>query len=112
MTIDLPKDLERFVHAAIRSGRYKREEDVVRDALTRLRQSMPDGAAAPPKPTKSRKATSKKKPLNKEEFHRQLVKIGLMSQLPDTLADYDDPDDQPVDIQGEPLSETVIRERR
>ncbi len=35
-----------------------------------------------------------------------------MSELPDTQADFDDPDDQPIDIQGEPLSETVIRERR
>jgi len=35
-----------------------------------------------------------------------------MSELPDTDADYDDPDDQLIDIQGEPLSETVIRERR
>jgi len=40
------------------------------------------------------------------------VEIGLMSELPDTDADYDDPDDQLIDIQGEPLSETVIRERR
>ncbi len=35
-----------------------------------------------------------------------------MSQLPDTDADFEDPDDQPIDIPGEPLSETVIRERR
>ena len=40
-----------------------------------------------------------------------LIEIGLMSQLPDT-ADFDDPDDEPVPIKGEPLSETVIRERR
>jgi hypothetical protein len=41
-----------------------------------------------------------------------LLKLGLMSQLPDTDADYDDPDDQPITIKGEPLSETVIRARR
>ena len=44
--------------------------------------------------------------------HRHLIEIGLMSQLPDLEADFDDSDDQPIDIQGEPLSETVIRERR
>jgi hypothetical protein len=41
-----------------------------------------------------------------------LLEIGLMSQLPDTEADFDDPDDQLVEIKGEPLSETIIRERR
>jgi hypothetical protein len=41
-----------------------------------------------------------------------LIEIGLMSQLPDTDADYDDPDGQLIDIKGEPLSETIIRERR
>jgi hypothetical protein len=35
-----------------------------------------------------------------------------MSQFPDADADFDDPDDEPVPIKGEPLSETVIRERR
>jgi len=35
-----------------------------------------------------------------------------MTQLPDKAADFDDPDDQLIDIQGEPLSETIIRERR
>jgi hypothetical protein len=53
-----------------------------------------------------------KKPLTKEEFRRHLVNIGLMSQVPDTSTDFDDPDDQLIDLEGEPLSETVIRERR
>jgi hypothetical protein len=53
-----------------------------------------------------------KKPLTEAEFDQHLLSIGLMSQLPDTAADFDDPDDQPIDIRGEPLSETVIRERR
>jgi hypothetical protein len=35
-----------------------------------------------------------------------------MSQLPDTNTDFDDADLQLIDIEGEPLSETVIRERR
>ena len=41
-----------------------------------------------------------------------MLEIGLLSQLPDTEADFDDPDDEPIAIRGEPLSETVIRERR
>jgi hypothetical protein len=39
---------------------------------------------------------------------------GLIRRLPDPSLDIDDddPDDQPVPIKGEPLSETIIRERR
>ena len=59
--------------------------------------------AAPQKP---------RKPLTRAEFDHHLLAIGLMSQLPDTDADFDDPDDEPITIKGEPLSETVIRERR
>jgi hypothetical protein len=41
-----------------------------------------------------------------------LLDLGLISQLPETAVDFDDPDDEPIAIKGEPLSETVIRERR
>ena len=39
---------------------------------------------------------------------------GLITSLPNPALDIDDddPDDQPVTIKGEPLSETIIRERR
>jgi Arc/MetJ-type ribon-helix-helix transcriptional regulator len=97
MDIHLSKDLERIVHDAVVAGRYAREDDVIRDALTRLEQDMPK---------------STKKPLTVDEFDQHLLKLGLMSQLPDTEADFDDPDDQLIDIKGEPLSKTVIRERR
>ena len=43
---------------------------------------------------------------------RRMLKIGLMTQLPDTDADFDDSADLPITIKGEPLSETIIRERR
>ena len=115
MTIHLSKDLERFIHNAVQASHYASEDDVVNDALARLRQDMPEDVVTPHRRTKRAKPAKpakQKKPLTKEEFHRHLVEIGLMSQLPDTDADYDDPDDQLVDIKGEPLSETVIRERR
>jgi Arc/MetJ-type ribon-helix-helix transcriptional regulator len=56
MTIHLPKDLERFVQDAVRAGLYAREDDVIRDALIRLRQLMPKGAPTPGKSAK--RATS------------------------------------------------------
>ena len=43
-----------------------------------------------------------------------MLASGLITTLPDPSQDIDDddPDDQPVIIKGEPLSETIIRERR
>ena len=111
MTIHLSKDEERFVHDAVRAGLYASEAAVVSDALNRLRQTMPKPAGSAAKKAKSDRTTPKKK-LTRAEFDQHLIAIGLISQLPDTDADYDDPDDEPVPIRGEPLSETVIRERR
>lgn len=86
----------------------------------RLRQQLDRQLAQPKKPAppaaartaKRSKATPPRKKMTEAEFDQHLLKIGLMSQLPDTAADYDDPDDVPVKIKGEPLSETIIRERR
>ena len=114
MTIQLPKDLERFVHNAVRAGLYAREDDVIRDALTRLSQSLPENAAKTTRKVKPAKSAPQqpKKLLTPEELDHYMLEIGLLSQLPDTDADFDDPEDEPVTIKGEPLSETVIRERR
>jgi putative addiction module CopG family antidote len=112
MTIHLPEDLERFVHNAVRVGRYAHQDDVIRDALTRLKQATPEDAAMSDQRGKIARPAKQKKPLTAAQFDQHLMKIGLMSQLPDTDADFDDPNDQPIDIKGEPLSETVIRERR
>ena len=111
MTIHLPKDLERFVHDAVRAGRYAREDDVIRDALTRLKQAMPKAARTP---AKNAEPARPKKPLTVAEIHQQMMASGLITRLPDPALDIDDddPDDQPVPIEGEPLSETIIRERR
>jgi hypothetical protein len=81
---------------------------------TQLAQPKKRPAPASGKGAKRAKAAPQqaRKPLTEAEFDQHLLKIGLMSQLPDTEADFDDPDDQPINIKGEPLSETVIRERR
>jgi putative addiction module CopG family antidote len=110
MTIHLSKDLERFVRDAVQTGRYASEDDVIRDALARLKETLPKNTKTPAK--KAKPVLQKKKTLTEAEFDQHLLKIGLMSQLPDTDADFDDPDDEPITIRGEPLSETVIRERR
>ena len=108
MAIHLSKDLEKFVHDAVRAGLYAREDDVVRDALIRLKQTMPKDIEMPGKESKRAKPAPQKKSLTHEELHQQMMARGLITQLPDTAADFDDP----IAIEGEPLSETVIRERR
>jgi hypothetical protein len=52
--------------------------------------------------------------MTESEFDQHLLKTGLISSLPDPALDIDvdDPEDRPVTIKGEPLSETIIRERR
>jgi hypothetical protein len=67
----------------------------------------------PPTAKQTKGSTPKKKPLPIEESCRQMMARGLITRLPDPGLDIDDdPDDQPVPIKGEPLSETILRERR
>jgi len=61
---------------------------------------------------KRKAKSSVQQPVTEEDFLKHLVETGLMAQLPDREADFDDPDDQPITIKGEPLSETIIRGRR
>lgn len=110
MTVRLAKDLREIVDHAVRSGLYTRESDVIRDALTRLSQTLPKDEALLPRDASA--TQSEKAPLTRAEFDKRLVELGLMSRIPDSEADFDDPDDRLIDIKGEPLSETVIRERR
>ena len=114
MTIHLSGDLEQIVHDAVRAGLYAREDEVIRDALTRLQQTMAKPALTSGKGAKRTKVAPKKpkKALSRAEFDQHLLAIGMLSQLPDSAADFDDPDDEPIEIKGEPLSETIIRERR
>jgi hypothetical protein len=86
------------------------------EQVRQVRQQLDKQLTRPEKPTAKPAKRAKPGPLKKKmtgaEFDQHLLRIGLMSQLPDTDADFDDPDDVPVDIKGEPLSETVLRERR
>jgi putative addiction module CopG family antidote len=41
MTIHVSKELEQFIQDAVRSGRYATEDDVINDALERLRNQSP-----------------------------------------------------------------------
>jgi putative addiction module CopG family antidote len=108
MPIQLTEDLERFVDGAVRSGRYASRDDVIRDALIRLKLAVPEaaetgGQAADP--------GQEAKTLTKQEFQRHLVKIGLIDEAPGAGPASGPSNEDLVDNQGEIISEVVIRER-
>ncbi len=97
MKIHLPKDLEGGIRATVLSGAFASEDEVIAEAVRQfLRKQIPIS----------------KTPMTEEDLQRHMLEIGLLTQLPDTSADFDDPNDQLIDIEGEPLSETVVRESR
>ena len=99
MTIHLPKDVERSIAAAVHSGHFASANDAVA-AAWRSFQQIRQGKRKPAK-----------NPMTPDELNQQLLADGLISQLPNPAEDIDD-DDDPIAIKGEPLSETIIRERR
>jgi hypothetical protein len=93
------------------------------EQLRQLRQQLDRQLAQPKNPTapapgkaakRAKPGAPKKKPLTADEFNQRLLASGRIASLPDPALDIDDddPDDQPFAIKGEPLSETIIRERR
>lgn len=114
MTIQLPRDVEKSLLAKVDSGLFPSLDAALTKAayllLEQIEQTPP--ANAKPKAKQARTAKPVRQRLTEEEFDQELLALGLMSQIPDTDADFDDPDDEPIAIRGEPLSETVIRERR
>jgi hypothetical protein len=87
--------------------------------VRQLRQQLDRQAAEPkkPAPLASAKTAKRIKPANEllsiDDPRRAMMESGLVLSLPDPALDIDDdPDDAPVVIKGEPLSETILRERR
>jgi len=108
MTIHLPADLAEFIHEAVRSGRYAREDDVIRDAVSRLRKAWHEGDQSGVEDTD---ASRQGKALTKQEFQRHLVEIGLMNEAPDSGSKPGEPPKQTDVDEEEVLSERMIRER-
>jgi hypothetical protein len=50
--------------------------------------------------------------VSEDDFERELLYAGLMTSLPTPADPASRPAFQPIAIDGEPLSETIIRERR
>ena len=108
MMIRVPQDLAGFIEDAVRTGQYAHEDDVIRDALVRLRQAREVTAAAT---TQSDTPVLREKPLTKQALQRHLAEIGLVDQSPETSSGPDDADAPSIDDEEEIISEVVIRER-
>ncbi len=108
MTIHLPADLAEFIHDAVRSGRYAREDDVIRDAVGRLKQALQEGDDTA---LQGADASRQGKPLTKQEFQRHLAEIGLINQAPETASASGGPSEKSTEDEDEILSERMIRER-
>lgn len=46
-----------------------------------------------------------------QKFRKKLVEDGFLVQIPSGITESED-DFEPIEIKGEPISETIIRERR
>jgi Arc/MetJ-type ribon-helix-helix transcriptional regulator len=99
MTIRLPEDVERSIRAAVLNGQFASAGDAVAAAWRSYRRRQ------------SKQAPTDSNVLTPEELNQRLVADGLVTRLPDPAEDVDD-DDKPAIIAGEPLSETIIRDRR
>jgi Arc/MetJ-type ribon-helix-helix transcriptional regulator len=108
VTIQLPQDLANLIEDAVQSGQYPRAEDVIRDALVRLRQARALAAATS---NQSDEPSLQKKPLTKQTLQRHFAEIGLVNQAPDTRSGPDDASVALVDDEEEIISEVVINER-
>jgi putative addiction module CopG family antidote len=136
MTIHLSKELERFVYDAILAGRYGTEDEVVNDALERLRrqtqlpakgmgsigaigeaaESLGQVVERAMKDAEERPITSPDltpEDIADQELQRRLLAAGIISEIKPPITDMAPYQNRrAIPIQGEPLSATVIRERR
>ena len=105
ITVHLNESLEQFVRSAVNTGRYATLDEVIADAVTRLRRQI---AESTPEPDQSGSTSGPAKKLTKQEFRRHLVNIGLLDQSDETAAAAA-PD--LIDSEGEIVDEVMIRER-
>lgn len=113
MTIHLSEDLESSLMALVQGGRFSSVDEAMNEAARLLlEQSSPAPTPEPGKGAVCAGSAREHEPLSPDELDRRLLASGLVVQLPDPAQDIDDDEEPPLVIEGEPLSETIIRERR
>jgi Arc/MetJ-type ribon-helix-helix transcriptional regulator len=109
MTIHLPKDVESSINAEVMRGNFATTDDALAAVWRAFKQTKLGRKQA----GKNLSApTTQKKLLTEAEALQRMLASGLITQLPNPDEDIDDADDLPIAVKGEPLSETIIRERR
>ncbi len=104
MTIHLPEELENHILAAVHGGRYTSLDDAMTKAASLLVERMKQ---------EHTQATPVPKPLTEEQLEQQLIQSGFLASVPPPISTGTPPwKFELVKIEGEPLSETVLRERR
>ena len=112
MTIRLPENLEHSLLAEVQSGHFASIDEAMAEAVRLLLRHSKPGQADPRRP-EDRPSDLTEEERADQELQRRLLDAGLLSEIKPPLRDLTPyRDRQPVPIQGEPLSETVIRERR
>jgi Arc/MetJ-type ribon-helix-helix transcriptional regulator len=109
MTIHLPDDLAGSIRAEVLSGHFGSEDDLVATAVREyLRRNCEQASQAD-----TIGASRAEGQPNAAELQRRLVEAGVLSEIKPPITDLAPyRNRQAVSIQGEPLSETVLRERR
>jgi Arc/MetJ-type ribon-helix-helix transcriptional regulator len=113
MTIHLPDDLANSIRAEVLSGHFVSEDEMVatavRDYLRRRRGQARQTAEAP---IAGHFAHAQEEP-SAQELQRRLFEAGVLSEFKPPITDFTPyRQRRAVPIQGEPLSETILRERR
>ena len=97
MTIHLPEDLEEYIQGQVQRGRFASSNEAITEAVRLLRQKTQEaeGRAATP-----------------DEINQRPLEAGLLTRLPTRPEPATYREFAPISIGGEPISETIIRERR
>ena len=107
MTINVSQDVENTIDAAVRSGRFESAAEMVTKLVREYEHRTQ------PQPTTPQPPALTDDELADQEAQRRLFRAGLLSEIkPPRRISTGTERFTPIPIQGEPLSETVIRERR
>lgn len=107
MTIRLPNDVERDILAEVHSGHFASVDDALTEAWRTFQRQRQSPAPATGQPDLTPEEIAD------QELQRRLLAAGVISEIkppPRFLPARER--FTPVPITGEPLSETIIRERR
>ena len=107
MTIHLPEHLERYLNDQVQAGRDPSEDDLIRDALDRHRHAEATPAIAATQPDLTPEEIAD------QELQSRLLAAGIITEIKPPITDLTPyRSRRAVPIQGEPISETAIGERR